>query len=208
MRFNNTFTVSLPPDRTWDVLLDVQRIAPCFPGAELIELADDRHFKGKVSVKLGPIALTFIGNAALEEVDEVSHSARIKASGSDQKGRGKADATVTFDMTAVETGTRVDIETDLVLSGMVAQYGRGVGLIKGMADQLIGQFTAALEAEIAGKQAEPATAKPAQSTQAADTVAAALEAPSPPRPAKPISGFTLFFNTLRAWVSGLFSRAS
>jgi carbon monoxide dehydrogenase subunit G len=208
VKFSNTFTVSLPPDRAWDVLLDVRRIAPCFPGAELIELTDDRHFKGKVSVKLGPIALTFIGNAALEEVDEVSHSARIKASGSDKKGRGKADANVTFDMTAVDTGTRVDIETDLVLSGMVAQYGRGVGLIKGMADQLIGQFAAALEAEIAGKRAKPATAKPARSPQDPDTFAAALDAPRPPRPAKPISGFTLFFNALRAWVSGLFSRAT
>ncbi|MBG04849.1 MAG: carbon monoxide dehydrogenase [Rhodospirillaceae bacterium] len=199
MKFDNSFEVSLPPSEAWTVLMDVERIAPCMPGATLTEVIDDRSFKGTVSVRLGPVALTFEGEARFEHIDEAGQTANVKAQGKDPKGRGGADATVTFRLEPSETGSKVLIETDLTLSGSVAQYGRGVGMIQSVASQLIGQFAKALEEEIAqDKAAEPAT----EESPVAPT------APSTPPPAEPqaISGFSLFFAALGNWLKGLFGK--
>ena len=123
MKFDNSFEVSLPPDQAWPVLMDVERIAPCMPGAALTEIVDDKTFKGTVSVRLGPVALTFEGEAQFEEMDEAAHTATVKAQGRDPKGRGGAYAIVTFRLEPSEAGSTVLIETDLTLSGSVAQYG-------------------------------------------------------------------------------------
>ena len=88
MKFENSFDVSLPPAEAWPVLMDVERIAPCMPGATLTELVDDKTFKGTVSVRLGPVALTFAGEASFEDVDDTAHTANVKAQGRDPKGRG------------------------------------------------------------------------------------------------------------------------
>ena len=126
MKFDNSFEVSLPPPEAWTVLMDVERIAPCMPGASLTEVVDDGSFKGTVSVRLGPVALTFEGEARFNHIDEAAQTASVKAQGKDPKGRGGADATVTFRLEPSEIGSKVLIETDLTLSGSVAQYGRGV----------------------------------------------------------------------------------
>ena len=180
MQFENSFTVPLPPKEAWAVLLDIERIAPCLPGAELTEVVDPTTFKGKVAVRLGPVALTFAGQVTLEDIDDDAHTARAKAQGSDTKGRGGANATVAFHLEPDGDGSKVVVATDLVLSGSVAQYGRGVGMIKDLAAGLIDQFAASLEAML--------TAEPAGEAAAADQ-------PVVP-PAKPISGFTLLFKTL------------
>lgn len=212
MQFTNEFDVSLPPAQAWPVLMDIERIVPCMPGAELVEIIDEKTFKGKVAVKLGPVALVFVCNAAFEEVDNDAHKARIKASGSDSKGRGNANTVIEFRLQPSAKGSRVIIDTDLTLSGAVAQYGRGVGMIQTVANQIISQFSKNLEAQISAGRAEeaaapaPAAAAPAQNGEApaaTPTPAPAARRPPPP-PAKPISGFSLILSSLWAMVRGWF----
>ena len=197
MKFDNSFDVSLPPEQAWSVLMDVERIAPCMPGAALTEMIDDKTFKGTVSVRLGPVALTFEGEANFEEIDDATYTATVKAQGRDPKGRGGANATVTFYLEPSDSGSKVLIKTDLTLSGSVAQYGRGVGMIQSVASQLIGQFAKALEIEIVSNKGQPEA-----QTALADT----SESPMEPAPAtnekttgkiQEISGGALFFAALK-----------
>lgn len=192
MEFDNSFTVPLPPDETWVLLRDIERIAPCMPGATLTETVDADTFKGDVTVRLGPVSLTFKGQARFESVDDAARTARVKADGKDSKGRGGANATVDFTVAPDEAGSVVDIHTSLMLSGPVAQYGRGAGMIQGLADQLIGKFADALKAELA-----------TQPAAAADGAATAESPPATPE-AKPISGFSLMFKALWSAIRRLF----
>ncbi|HTK00490.1 MAG TPA: SRPBCC family protein [Bordetella sp.] len=216
MQFTNDFEVSLPPDQAWPVLMDVERIVPCMPGAELVEIVDDKTFKGKVGVKLGPVALSFLCNAVFEEIDNTAHTARIKANGSDAKGRGNANTTIRFGLQPSAKGSKVIIDTDLTLSGAVAQYGRGVGMIQTVANQIISQFAKNLEARISqSRQAETAAATTATAPRdatagaGATPAAAPAAAPRPPvQPAKPISGFSLIMSSLWAMIRGWFGGSS
>ena len=196
MEFDNSFDVPLPPDAAWKTLMDIERIVPCMPGASLTEKIDDRTFKGKVSVRLGPVALTFGGEAKFVEVDDQNHRAQVKAQGQDAKGRGGASATVGFHLEPVPAGSKVMVHTDLALSGSVAQYGRGAGMIQDLASRLIGQFADQLKAQLAHSAAVAAAAAAPALTGAGGTAAAAPPPPPPPPPAKPISGFSLLFGML------------
>ncbi len=187
MEFDNSFEVPLPPAQAWPVLMDIKRIAPCMPGAELTEVVDDKTYKGRIAVRLGPVALSFAGVIAFEELDNANHRARVKAQGTDAKGRGGANATASFRLEPAASGSKVLVHTDLALSGAVAQYGRGVGMIQATATQIMNQFANNLKAQLA---ATPAAAAPA----GADTASATTIAPSPA--AKPISGFTLMAKVL------------
>ncbi|HUI14409.1 MAG TPA: SRPBCC family protein [Xanthobacteraceae bacterium] len=149
MEFDNSFDVPLQPAQAFAVLMDVPRIAPCMPGAELTEIVDPQNYKGKISVRLGPVALTFAGRVEFEQVDAANHTARVKAQGTDAKGRGGANAAATFRIEPSDTGSKVLIHSDLSLSGAVAQYGRGVGIIQATAAQIIGQFANNLRAQLA-----------------------------------------------------------
>ena len=207
MEFENTFNVGVPVDEAWAILTDVERIAPCMPGAELTEVIDENSFKGKVSVRLGPVALTFAGDARFEDRDDEGHSARVKAQGRDAKGRGGANANVDFRLIPAEDGTTtVQIRTDLQLSGSVAQYGRGVGMIKDVATQLIDRFADALHEQIVAERGA--------ADEAGETAAESDEAePAPPsQAAKPISGFSLgasvMWNAFVRWLKGLFGGRS
>jgi carbon monoxide dehydrogenase subunit G len=140
VEFENTFEVPVPLNEAWDILMDIERIAPCVPGAELTEIIDEKTYKGKISVKLGPVALIFNGQTTFEELDKENHSAKLKAQGTDSKGRGGAHANVTFYMEPSDQNTKIIISTNLQLSGAVAQYGRGVGMIQDLSQQIIGQF--------------------------------------------------------------------
>src|SRR5215468_5597468 len=113
MEVNNSFEVPLPPAEAWNTLMDIPRIAPCMPGAELTGLADKDTYNGKVSVKLGPVALAFAGQVKFTEIDDVNRKARAKAQGKDSKGRGGANATVDFRVEPAGTGSRVVVKTDL-----------------------------------------------------------------------------------------------
>jgi carbon monoxide dehydrogenase subunit G len=167
MEFDNTLEVPLPPAEAWQLLLDIRRIAGCIPGAELTEVVDERTYKGRVTVRFGPVALTLVGQARLEDVDPAGHQARVKAQGSDPKGRGSTDSEFRFRLEPAASGTRVMIHSDVKLAGSIAQYGRGAGMIQSVASQLIGQFGAALKDSIAqagaqrqGEAAPAAAAKP------------------------------------------------
>jgi carbon monoxide dehydrogenase subunit G len=162
MEFDNTLEVPLPPAEAWRVLLDIRRIAGCIPGAELTEVVDERTYRGKVAVRIGPVALSLVGEARLEEIDEANRRARLKARGSDPKGRGSADSAIEFRLEPAGAGTRVLIHSDVKLAGSIAQYGRGAGMIQSVAAQLIGQFGEALKESIAqaGAGREPGPARP------------------------------------------------
>jgi carbon monoxide dehydrogenase subunit G len=218
MEFDNSFDVPLSPAQAWAVLMDIRRIAPCMPGAALTEVVDAQNFRGKIAVRLGPVALAFAGRVQFEDIDDANHSARVKAQGSDDKGRGSANATATFRIEPADIGSRVFIHTDLMLSGAVAQYGRGVGMIQATAAQIIGQFAANLRAQL---ERQPAAATPdvASPPIVPERIAAPLRStpmpasarPSPPPEmppppaAKPISGLTLIARVIWQQVRALFS---
>ena len=193
MEFDTSFTVPLPPADAWKVLMDIERIAPCMPGAELTQVVDPTTYKGKIGVKLGPVALSFAGQVKFEDINDAAQTARVKASGTDSKGRGGANATADFCLEAGGEGTNVLIHTNLMLSGAVAQYGRGAGMIQDMASMMVGQFASNLKAMLAADQA--ANAAPA--AVAAPGAPPAEPVRTAPPQAKPISGFSLFFRALR-----------
>ncbi len=231
MEFDNAFDVPLSPAQAWAVLMDVPRIAPCMPGAELTEVVDPQNYKGKISVRLGPVALTFAGRVEFENIDEANRSARIKAQGNDAKGRGAANAAATFRIEPAAGGSKVLIHTDLMLSGAVAQYGRGVGMIQATAAQIIGQFATNLRTQLAQQPqaspppppAAPAPAVPPPPQGAAPAMprspqgaapaapqpapASAAPPPSPPMPppAKPISGLSLIARVIWQQIAALFT---
>jgi carbon monoxide dehydrogenase subunit G len=219
MEFDNAFEVPLPVDEAWKLLMDIRRIAPCLPGAELTEVVDDRTYKGKVGVRLGPVSLAFAGTVKFDEIDDAAHRAKISAQGSDAKGRGGANATATFHLEPVAGGSKVLVHTNLTLSGAVAQYGRGVGIIQMTAAQIITQFANNLKAQFApvappavapaanpaGPVLAPAAAASASATPATPPATAAAS-PPPPVAAKPISGFALAGAVLLAWLKRLFGR--
>jgi uncharacterized protein len=214
MEFDNSFEVPLPIEEAWKLLMDIRRIAPCLPGAELTEVVDDRVYKGKVGVRLGPVSLAFAGTVKFDEIDNAAHRAKISAQGSDAKGRGAANATATFHLEPVAGGSKVLVHTNLTLSGAVAQYGRGVGIIQMTAAQIITQFANNLKAQFAPAAGATSSAGPASAPAAAGSAPAAPAAaaaapassPTPAAPAKPISGFALAGAVLLAWFKRLFGR--
>ena len=171
LEFDNSFEVPLGLDETWALLTDIERIAPCVPGAELTEVVDKNTYKGKIAVRLGPVSLTFAGEARFESRDDAAHSARLKAQGTDARGRGGAHSDVTFHLEPSDAGSRVLIHTDLRLSGSVAQYGRGAGMVSDLSQKIIDQFAENLAAtvltsqETAADEGAPAAPAPAQPVQ-------------------------------------------
>ncbi|MGY1737372.1 SRPBCC family protein [Geodermatophilus sp. SYSU D00684] len=146
MQLENSFTVPVPVDEAWRVLLDIERIAPCMPGAALDSVSGD-DFTGRVKVKLGPINLTYQGKASFVEKDEAAHRAVIDARGKDQRGNGTAAAVITARLQGEGTTTRVDVLTDLNITGRPAQFGRGV--MTDVGNKLLGQFADKLAAQLA-----------------------------------------------------------
>src|SRR6476469_170519 len=186
MEFDNAFEVPLPPEQAWPVLMNIQGIAPCMPGAQLTEVLDDKTYKGNIGVRLGPVALTFAGTVIFEEIDNETRTARVRAQGNDAKGRGSAQAAATFRLEPSAAGSKVLVHTNLTLSGAVAQYGRGVGMIQATEAQIMNQFANNLKAQLAASGA-PAAGAPSSS---------AAQTPEPPPAAKPISGFSLMAKVL------------
>jgi hypothetical protein len=145
MEINDSFRVSTPIDATWKVMLDIEGIAPCLPGAQLQEIDGD-EFRGVVKVKVGPITAQYKGTARLAEVDEANRRIVIDASGRDTRGQGNAKATIVVTMTAEGAGTKVDVVTDLSITGKVAQFGRGV--LADVSSKLMGQFVENVERDV------------------------------------------------------------
>ncbi|HZD66614.1 MAG TPA: SRPBCC family protein [Acidimicrobiales bacterium] len=147
MELTNDFRVGVPIDRAWDVLIDVERIAPCMPGAELQEVQDD-EYRGTVKVKVGPITATYKGKASFIERDDAAHRAVLRAEGRETRGQGNANATITASLTADGEGTKASVVTDLAITGRVAQFGRGV--LADVSTKLLTQFVECLEQTVLG----------------------------------------------------------
>jgi carbon monoxide dehydrogenase subunit G len=184
MRLENSFEVPASPEAAWDLLLDVPRVVPCMPGAELTETVDDSNWKAMVAVKLGPVSLTFATNVKREQVDEAARRVTLAADGREVRGRGAARATVESTLSSTDAGTRVDIVTDLSLSGPAAQYGRG--MVADVSSQLIGRFADCLRAQL--------EASPEEAREAVE------------RTQKPVSGLRLGIAALLRSVGRFFRR--
>ena len=165
MKLSNEFTVNAPIDKTWEVLTDVERIAPCMPGAQLTGVDGD-VYSGKVKIKVGPVVATYTGTITFAEKDQATHHAVIKAKGKDARGGGNASATITAQLRESAGRTTVTVDTDLTITGKIAQFGSG--MIQEISEKLLSQFTASLEEEILPKPVEPA-GEPADSADSADS---------------------------------------
>ena len=146
MELTHDFTVPAPIDTTWATFMDLHRVGSCFPGAVVTDASDD-GFAGTVKVKLGPIALQYAGAGTFLERDDQAYRAVIEAKGKDKRGNGTAGATVTIQLAPSGEGTRVDVTTDLSVTGKPAQFGRGV--MQDVSDKLLGQFVACIEQQFA-----------------------------------------------------------
>lgn len=153
MKIDYEFTVGVPVDQAWGRMLDLEKIAPCLPGAAIQEETADGEYAGTITVEIGPITVGYKGTVMFEETDERSHRAVLRATGRETRGQGTASATIVSTLREEGDGTRVNVETDLLLTGRVAQFGRGIA--QGVATEMLDEFAACLEREISGA-AEPA----------------------------------------------------
>jgi carbon monoxide dehydrogenase subunit G len=183
IELENEFTVPVPPEQAWDVLLDVERIAPCMPGASVLAV-NGEEIEGQVKVKLGPLSLTYKGTAKFTDKDQASHTIAIEASGKETRGGGTASATVqaTLKPADVTGSTRVSIHTSLNVTGRPAQFGRS--LLPEVSGKLIAQFAANLEAMISADNATVETAPP-ETVEASAETSAAPETPGGAAAAEP-----------------------
>jgi uncharacterized protein len=153
MQIANSFEVGASRQTAWSLLMDVPRVVPCMPGAQLTETVDDSNWKAKVSVKLGPIALQFAADIARTEVDTAENRVVLSTNARELRGRGGAQATIQSQLTELgPSQTRVDVVTDLSLSGSVAQYGRGI--VHDVAGQMVGKFAECLQKQLVGSEEE------------------------------------------------------
>jgi carbon monoxide dehydrogenase subunit G len=181
VKLEHTFEVDASPERVWEALIDVRRVAPCLPGAEIDEASDDGAYRGSFTVKLGPTTAAYRGELRMEEVDEAGRRVVMRANGQDKRGQGTAKATIESVMSPEGTGTRVAVVTDFTLTGRLARFGRG-GMIQDVSNRLLRDFAACLQGAI---ESEPR----------ADAAVGDEPAPAPP-PAEPARGLSLFFGAL------------
>jgi uncharacterized protein len=153
VKLENSFDVSATPEAAWALLMDVPRVIPCMPGAELLETVDESNWKARMRVKLGPISLSFLTDVSREEVDEAARRVRLATKAREERGRGAASATIESSLSSAEGRTRVTTVTELSLSGAAAQYGRG--LVQGVTEQLLGSFADCLERQLAPAAESP-----------------------------------------------------
>ena len=180
IELDNSFTVPVPPEKAWDVLLDVERIAPCMPGASVLSISDDgNEIEGQVKVKLGPLSLTYKGTAKFTDKDQANNTLAIEASGKETRGAGTASANVQAVLKPADEGTLVSIHTSLNVTGRPAQFGRS--LLPEVSGKLIAQFASNLEALIASDNAATAeeTAIPESDGTVADSSGATAPAATP-----------------------------
>jgi carbon monoxide dehydrogenase subunit G len=190
VEISNEFDVRAPIDAVWSYLLDVDKVAPCMPGAQLTETIDDRNWKGRVTVKFGPVSLAFAGTVTMQDRDDDAHRIVLRASGTEQRGKGAANATVASTLEADGAGTKVRMRADVTLTGAVAQLSRG--LLPDVSSKLTQQFAECLRLSMAN---EAASVSAPEVTEASPDVL-----PVPPKQAAPVGGLRL---GLSAIVTGI-----
>jgi carbon monoxide dehydrogenase subunit G len=154
MKLENSFQVPAPPDAVWTYLNDVEKVIPCMPGAELTEVVDETTWKGKVRMTLGPVSLAYAGTVHVEERDDASRTMKMRAKGTEASGKGMASATVTSVVTGSDGGSRVEIVTDLMITGAAAQFGRG--MVADVSQRFTDEFAACLSQRMAAPEGEGA----------------------------------------------------
>lgn len=197
MEVHSEFVADAAPDEVWDLLLDVERVAPCMPGAELTETIDDRNWKGRVRVRIGPVLMKFNGRVEMIERDDAEHRVRMRGEGAEESGKGNAKALITSQVVPADGGgSRVTITQDIEMSGKVAQF--GARMIQDVATLLTKQFAQALNDEL--KNGAPGAAAVVNDDAAAAAPAgSAAPPPAAPRPApraKAVPGIRLAFYAL------------
>ena len=208
MKLERSFEVRAPVERVWETLIDIERVAPCLPGAEISEAGDGRTYRGSFSVRLGPTTAAYRGGLQLEDVDKASRRVVMRASGQDKRGQGSAKASIVSTMHEEGDTTRVDVETDFTITGRLARFGRG-GMIQDISNRLLREFADCLQQKIeAPPAAEPnaVDAVLAATPEGAAAAPPALGGTDAPTTAKPIGGFSLFFRALLDRLRRLFSR--
>jgi uncharacterized protein len=209
MLIEDSFTVHTPVDRLWAFIQDVERIAPCMPGAELTEVVDDRTWKGKVHVKFGPVQMAFSGTVVMEEKDDAARRAKVSAKGTEQRGKGAANAKVeSWLEPAGGDGTTVHIRSDITITGAAAQMSRG--LLPEVSKLLTRQFADCLEAklneEMAGTAPTPAGQEKTSGEASPGELTAASAERTPKATPQAVGGFGLGLRALWATIVRFFSR--
>jgi len=175
MKLEQSFEVAAPLERVWEALIDVERVAPCLPGASVNGRNDDGSYSGEFKVKIGPTSAAYSGKLHMENIDAEGHRATMQASGTDRRGQGGAKATIVSSVEAGGDGqTRVDVSTDYHITGRLARFGRG-GMIEEISNRLLGDFATNLQAMLAGGEGEPVAAE-TPPAEAPPTAAVAEEA--------------------------------
>ncbi len=234
MKLEQTFEVNAPLERVWEALVNVERVAPCLPGATISEASEDGTYEGTFSAKVGPASVSFKGTLKMETIDEATHTATMLANGSNRRGQGGAKATIVSRVQEAEGGrTKVDIDTDYTITGPLARLGRG-GMIEDVGNRLLREFATCLEQRLAHEEqvegsleASAPTDEGAQGVQ--DSIAyrqtpdlesgegptattpPPVSAPpppasAPPPQAKPVSALQLLLDVLRSRLRKLFGR--
>jgi uncharacterized protein len=197
MKLEQSFEVAAPIDQVWAALNDLERVAPCLPGAAITEHDEDGTYHGTFQVKLGPTTAAYRGTIKIESADESTHTATLKARGTDKRGQGGASATIVNTLTEHDGGTRVAAVTDFTITGRLASFGRG-GMMEDISNRLMRDFAECLQTRLAGP-AEEAAAAGAAAPEAAP-------APAPAPAPKPVGGISLFFSVLWERIKRLFGR--
>jgi uncharacterized protein len=227
MKLEQSFTVAAPVEKVWDALVDVERIAPCLPGAEITGQGPDGSYEGNFTVKLGPTTASYRGSLRMDSLDEASHTATMHAKGTDKRGQGGANATIVSTLREEGGETTVDVITDFTITGRLARFGRG-GMIEDISRRMMRDFSQCLQATLTSEPAPvdaaeapaaPAPVTPGEEADAAvasaggaaaEASAATEAAPAParatPPPAKPIKGFSLLLSVLWERIKRLFGR--
>ena len=210
LTIKTSFNISVSQEKAWLVLTDIERSAPCFPGAELGDPLEGGFYKGAFNVKLGPLSFRFAGKFGYIEMDETLGTAKVSASGTDTKGRGGAQALISIALKEMDGYTLVDIVSDVSLSGMVAQYGRGAGMIQALSQQLINDFAQNLSKTISNnnehKQLDASLSPPIEESHSSDFKGNAELAKTAPISSAPLSGGSLLWRVFVNWFKGLFTK--
>jgi uncharacterized protein len=233
MKLEQSFEVQAPIDQVWAALIDLERVAPCLPGAAITQRDDDGTYHGTFQVKLGPATAAYRGTIRIEEADEEARRATLKARGTDKRGQGGASATIVNTLAEADGGTRVEAVTDFSITGRLAAFGRG-GMMQDISNRLMRDFATCLQsrlgseapavetapsgAEVTAGDAAPEAVVAAAPTDAAGDAETPPAAPMgggpharpatapPPAPAQapPVHGFSLFFSVLWERIRRLF----
>ena len=234
MKLEQSFTVAAPVEQVWDMLIDVERVAPCLPGAEVTGQRPDGSYEGNFTVKLGPTTASYRGSLKMDSLDEASRTATMHANGTDKRGQGGAHAVIVSTLHQEGEETVVDVITDFTITGRLARFGRG-GMIEDISKRMLRDFSQCLQASMAaepvpaaaesavaaapvtpGEEADAAVASAggaaAEASAATSTPAPAQEQPasarlSPqPQAAKPVHGIRLVLSVLWERVKRFFAR--